>query len=221
MLGSELGDIKELKQKATGVRNLGRYSQALNMFDKAITGLKTLEESGRLDKYEASNVRAELADTYGMKGGVYRRWVELPNHLDLALEQYRKGLEIERIDKRSTYNASNVISLAITQDRKPLDVGLLEELDRVIQRLEVETKGDRADEFWAWADLAQFYLLRNDAPRARSGYKQALERGPTAEERQRYVDILRGLAQATQASSPELAQRITAFVEEIEQSQTR
>ena len=36
MLGSELGDIKELKQKATGVRNLGRYSQALNMFDLSL-----------------------------------------------------------------------------------------------------------------------------------------------------------------------------------------
>jgi tetratricopeptide (TPR) repeat protein len=216
-----LDAIRKLKQKGTAYRNLGNFERALNTFEQAIADLKALLESGHLDAREARELRAELADTYGMEGGTFRRWLDRSDHLDRALEQYRKGLEIERVEKKSTYNASNVITLSITQDQRPLDAGLREDLNRVIQQLEEATAGPRADEFWAWADLAQFYLLRGDLDKARSSYNEALQRGPTAQESRRHLEILRGLVEAIRPSAPALAERIGAVVKEWEQSQTR
>lgn len=216
---SKLDDIRKLKSKGTGFRNLKNFKKALEIYEQAIAELRALDASNQVLESEAGDVRAELADTYGIEGGTYRRWADLPNHLDLALERYRTGLEIERIDKRSTYNASNVITLAITQEKKPLDAAIMEDLDRVIQGLEAYTAGPRADEFWAWADLGQFYLLRNDLEQARASYRSALERGPTTAELRRHIEILHELVEATRASAKELSLNVQAVIAELQQWQ--
>ena len=220
-VASKLDDIRTLKRRATGFRNLKDFKKALAIFEQAIAELKTLQASDQITKTEASEVRVELADTYGMEGGTYSRWDELPNHLELALEQYRTGLEIERIDKKSTYNASNVIRLGITLEKTPPDAAMMEDIDRVIQGLGTDTAGERADEFWAWADLGQFYLLRNDLNKARAIYRSAMERGPTTPELQRHIEILRELAEATRASAKELSRNLEAAIAELEQWKLR
>ena len=218
-IDERLDEIKKLKRRGTAFRNLDSFEEALKVFDKAIEELKQVLHSESLQEREQRLVRTELADTYGMKGGVYRRMREVPNHLSLALQQYRKGLKIERQDQQSTYNASNVITLSIMQEGKsPLNGELQQDLDRVIKQLEHETKGPRADEWWAWSDLGQFYLLRNDVENARGTYKRGLQTGPTTQELRRHLEVLRELRERTSQTDPALATSIEAVIKELEQS---
>src|SRR5207247_2062200 len=102
-----LDEIGKLKEKATAMRNRGAYDRALSILTQATEQLEKFREDQSIDEDSAKEVRAALADTYGMKGGIYRRL----NQLQKALEQYRLGCEIEKQDKQSTYNLSNVITL--------------------------------------------------------------------------------------------------------------
>ncbi len=216
-----LDEVRRIKQTATVFRNLKEYQQAIDAFDTAIKELNQLLAEGVLNERDAFEARAEMADTFGMKGGTYRRWQDMSNNLGLALGQYRKGLEIEREQKQSTYNSSNVITLSIALEKRPLDEKMLQVLDSVVERLEKETRGPRADEFWAWADLAQFYLLRKDRLKASDAYHEALQRGPKAEEVKRHLDLLRDLAEGTLAFDREMSDGITATIGELEQAQPR
>ena len=217
MTSTTLASLKKLKQTGTALRNIGSYKGAMDTFDEVIKVLRTLE-AGALSEEEARDCRVELADTYGMKGGTYRRWQEVtPNHLDLALQEYRKGLELEELDDRSTYNASNVITLAITREGKsPMDAELSQALNRVIDSLERDTREARADEWWAWSDLGQFYLLRNEPDKALISYRRALETGPTAKERRRHVEILRELQTTLKSVAPAISDHVDAIVKQLE-----
>jgi hypothetical protein len=214
-------DVKKTKQRATVFRNLKKYADAIKLFDVAIEQLEELLATAGSDPIKTREIQAELSDTYGMKGGTYRRWTDLHNNLDLALEQYRKGLDIERLTKQSTYNASNVITLSITHERKPLDGNTLQDLDTVIKRLEEETRGPRADEFWAWADLAQFQLLRKNPEQASDSYHEALQRGPKADELKRHIDVLRDLVDGTRSFDKELSDHVAAKITELLRAQPR
>jgi tetratricopeptide (TPR) repeat protein len=213
-----LDEVKRIKQRATALRNLKKYQAAIEQFDVAIDRLLALLALPDVEAADTRAARAELADTYGMKGGTYRRWTDLPDHRALALEQYRKGLEVERSDRQSTYNAGNVITLSICDEKKGLAPALRVDLDRVIEDLAAVTGGPRADEFWAWSDLAQFYLLRKDLQLARATYQQALQRGPKPDELKRHLDLLRELAEGTRLHDPELSGMISATLKELEQA---
>jgi len=213
MIADKLERIRELKRRATAFRNRKKYKESLQLLDTAIADLKDLQKAEDIDEHEAQAVRAELADTYGMKGGVYRRIPEL----NRALAEYRCGMQIEDLDKQSTYNASNVITLSISQEHKaPSDPDLSEHLHRVIDDLEQKTQAGRSDEWWAWSDLGQFYLLRNDVDKSRSVYRRAIQTGPTGEEYRRHLDILHELAAATRESTPDVSKGISQMLAELE-----
>jgi tetratricopeptide (TPR) repeat protein len=216
-----LDDVRRIKQKATVLRNLKKYKEALEQFDAAVQKLDALLVSAECDADDARAARVELADTYGMKGGTYRRWVEHPDHRRLALQQYRKGLVEERKDKQSTYNAGNVIALSISDERIPLDDALRSDLDRGIDELTHATQGRRKDEFWAWADLAQLHLVRKDLDQARASYRKALDTGPKPDELRRHIDVLRELGEGARAFDIELGDMIASTIRELEQAQTR
>lgn len=216
-----LDEVKRIKQKATVLRNLKKYGAAIEQFDVAVGKLQALLASPGVDAEDARAARAELADTYGMKGGSYRRWVDLADHRALALGQYREGLDVERTDKQSSYNAGNVITLSISLERQTLDETLRADLGRVIKDLTQATKGPRADEFWAWSDLAQFHLLGKDLQQARTTYHDALQRGPKPDELNRHIDVLRELVEGTRAYDTELSNMIATMIKELEQAQQR
>jgi hypothetical protein len=118
------------------------------------------------------------------------------------------------VDKLSTYNASNVITLGITlRDLAPLDPQVQEDLDRVIAELEVTTGGRRGDEWWAWSDLGQFYLLRDRPDRARAAYRSAVRTGPTSDELIRHCQILAELRDATRGNAPGISRNIDETIQ--------
>ena len=150
MLESRLNEIEELKSRATALRNRGLFERALTDLDRAIEALKSLREEKDLDSRLKIDVCAELADTYGMKGGIYRRLADeakadktkAQEYKTKALTEYRKGLEIEKIDQQSTYNLSNVITLEITEEHiPPADPEMRRMLDDAITLNHPENSG--------------------------------------------------------------------------------
>jgi tetratricopeptide (TPR) repeat protein len=214
MLDPKLDEVRALKKKATALRNRGRLEAAKTALDESIEALESTLAAQDLPESEAREVRAELADTFGMKGGVLRRQGDLL----AALASYEQGLAVEEVDRQSTYNLSNVIALSITQKgQSPRDPELHRHLEPAIAHLKAETAGPRRDEWWAWSDLAQFYLLNDELGKARACYANARERtGVTAEEINRHVAILRELSEKTAETAPDISKNLQIAIQELE-----
>lgn len=211
-----LEDVSAAKQKAMVLRNRGRHDEALNTLDGIIDGLKARAHAAKDDARALAAIDAELADAYGMRGGVNRRR-DKPAE---ALADYRIGLEYERhdADRKSSYNLGNVIALQIVAGTKPDDPSLAGEIDEAIASLQRQTApgGERSDEWWAWADLGQFRLLRGDLAGAREAYQEGRRRsGPKASEIKRHFDVLRELMAAIEPVPGRLTQAVQEYSEMV------
>jgi tetratricopeptide (TPR) repeat protein len=205
-------EVRALKARATALRNRGQFERAQEALDRAIHILEALRGEPATPAV-AKEIRAELADTHGMKGGIFRR----AGNLAEALGAYRRGREIEVQDLESTYNLSNTITLSITQERQsPEDPRIRADLARVIELLQVQTAGPRSDEWWAWSDLAQFHLLNGNPDAARACYAKAISgTGATADEIKRHVAILRELEQVAEETAPAIAQSLRSAITDL------
>lgn len=217
MLEEILKELRARKEEATVVRNLGDLDDGLAILDEVIGELEKLQTERDVDPGDAVKIRIELADTWGMKGGIYRRFENPPRPSD-ALASYMEGCEIEKIDGKSTYCLTNTISLRITLgEASPTDSDMRNDLQVAITDLERRTKSARDDEWWAWSDLGQFYLLLDKPDEARRCYERAQETGPTKGEYKRHITILKELADAAERKTPKVAGNIEAAIEELTQ----
>jgi tetratricopeptide (TPR) repeat protein len=208
MIGEDLKRIRrDFKERSIALRNREQYDRAVATLDQALQELQVLKPDGASEEGE---LRAEIADTYGITGGVYRRAGETAR----ALDAYRNGAAEEEKDRASTYNLSNVITLEITfEKRSPEDPEVRKQIDAAIERLELATVSGRQDEWWAWFDLGQSYLLRGTAADARRCYERAIATGPRADDIERHVQILEELREATKTTAPQISRDIELAIE--------
>jgi tetratricopeptide (TPR) repeat protein len=207
MIADDLQRIRrDFKDRATALRNREQYDRAIDTLEKALHELRSLTPEGVA---EERALRAEMADTYGIKGGVYRRAGDNAH----ALEQYRFGAKHEDEDRVSTYNIANVITLEITSERRsPAHPDVQAKLARVIEQLEADTRGARQDEWWAWFDLGQAYLLSGRLPEAQRCYERGVSTGARGSDVERHVQILEELRDATAETSPTTSRDIEAAI---------
>jgi hypothetical protein len=150
-----------------------------------------------------------MADTHGIQGGVYRRAGDNAH----ALEQYRSGAKYEEQDRLSTYNMANVITLEITcEQRSPDDPDVHKKLVQVIDQLEGETLGARQDEWWAWFDLGQAYLLSGRLPDGRRCYERAIATGARSGDIERHVQVLEDLRDAPAVTATHISRDIESAI---------
>ena len=195
-------DVRSVKLWAIAMRNLGDFDAAMKLLDDASASLERMRSGPGLSPGAAAEIRVELADTYGMKGGVYRRQKKLHD----AFGEYKKGREVEKIDEQSTYNLSNVIALGVSEEKiSPLETGMQADIEKAITELKKKTGGTRTDEWWAWSDLGQLYLLQADVDRAVEVYARARKTGPATDEYQRHIAGLKQLLEVTRQTAPEVA----------------
>lgn len=211
---SLLEDVKAAKQKAMALRNRGKHDEALGKLDEIILGLISRTEAAAGDARALAAIDAELADTYGVRGGVNRR----RNQPAEALADYRKGLDYERkdADRKSSYNLSNVVALQIVSGTSPEDPALAGEIREAIESLQKQTGpgGERSDEWWAWADLGQFRLLIGDFVKAREAYLEGWRKtGPKASEIKRHFDVLSELIREVEPSPGRLTSAVAECLE--------
>jgi tetratricopeptide (TPR) repeat protein len=208
-----LQKVRSIKTRATAMRNLGDPESGIDLLKVALSQLHarlTELETGSSANIERRDIRKELADTYGMMGGLERRC----GRLEKALECYERGNDYESQDLASTYNIGNVIVLSIlvklqNPTAEPLK-GLVATMIEILEKKVEGVDASRVDEWWAWSDLGQMYLLAGEPSKAQSAYNRGLATSPAVTDVKRSAELLQELGEKLGGS--ELADAITKQV---------
>lgn len=194
--------VKRLKEKAKANRDFGDLEEALDHLREA-TGL--LEPYVEETEYMAK-IRRELADCYGMMGGIFRRQGKLVE----AEMMYRKGLDYEEDD---SYNLSNSVVIPILID--PLRLENQQTKRRIqdgITTVQEQVRGRRKDEWWAWADLGLFNLLQGNKQAALEAYNQFGKVGARAQDYESTILVLDSLLDRLQTAESPSVQSVVQSV---------
>ena len=190
------------------------YELAVSLLDRVLEGIQAsrVERDSRPTDSDIG-AAADMADMFGMRGGLLRRIGRLAD----ALESYKHGAKIEYDnDLPATYNRTNAIKLALI-----MGVSTIEDLRDDLQKLRAALEGrlstdERvAVEAWAWADLGDIRLLLGDDLEAASAYRtfaaKARTDSPTAT-----LSVLGQVVSALEAHSDPDAARIAASLRRVE-----
>jgi hypothetical protein len=188
--------LRELKTQAKNRRDLQRYERAAHFADQAIAlARKELQaESGA--NYKAQ-LASELADSYGLLGGIERRWAVAEaeaaarrEHYQASVRAYDQGYEVESDPRYGLVNSYCLLNRLIGRvllnpellaSPAQADAGgggpeLVAELERAGKHIEQQLATDRYGDYWVIADQALINLLlgRADARAAYAPFKAQL-----------------------------------------------
>jgi len=180
-----LAEVKRLKKEATLLRTIGDTDGAIAILDEAIALVKAAR-GGSSSSDESGRLKAQLADCYGMKGGVYRR----AGRMTEALDAYKTGLKFETDD---SYNLTNSLTVELL-----IDPTRLKELTPAIEaardKVETQIRLHRSGQWWAWADLGLLELLTRHEERAFDAYKNFGATGARASDYDSTISVLEELS---------------------------
>jgi tetratricopeptide (TPR) repeat protein len=215
-MDERLTRVKRLKDSAKVNRNFDDYNDALDDLKEAIKILKEVDEDSEVseDSDYLAALHRELADCYGMEGGIYRRLAMKEDSrafLEKSAEMYMKGKDYEIDD---SYNLTNSVVISIM-----LDPGNLEKEQKTmregIQKIQEQVRGKRRDQWWAWADLGLFNLLVDDYHAAFSAYTKFTQLGPRVQDYESTLLVLEDLRRTLQETESPLARSIALSIEKI------
>lgn len=194
------------------------YREAKVLLEKAIAMLqRELErlqcksvKDRELEVHSILDLATELADCYGMLGGICRR----EGDLDEAIKIYDIGRQYEEgpYGLENSYNMTNAIAVRVLKDPKNLS-SQRDLMDGAIKALEWQvTKGGRKNQWWAWADLGELYLLSNKGDEASTAYEHFRRCGPRAINYESTISVLRELEENVRESDPSISLGIAEAV---------
>jgi hypothetical protein len=171
----DLDQVLALKASAKSARDDNDWEGAISDLQEAIGLLQDhIEETSRP---VPSWLASELADTYGLIGGVHKRWglmldgEERQRHLEESVAAYDKGFIYERDlqpNDANTYNRVNRLVGRVLLDKRVLqkdgDAGseMAKELREAEGVLTAEIGSARQKDPWAYCDLGTIRLLRGE-----------------------------------------------------------
>jgi hypothetical protein len=174
---STLTSVRDLKKRAKNRRDFDRMEEAIQLVTKAIDQLRRpLSEPLRTPNEEA-DLNAELADCYGILGGIYRRWAfadlqdreSRQEKLRLSYQAYDNGFLCEqKSGKPNSYNRLNRLIgrifynptwLSKTGDLNEERKFLIDELKKSEHLIENQLLSQRNKDVWALADIALIKTL--------------------------------------------------------------
>lgn len=197
---------------APGERVARLKTEAKNLRDRGLTGYEAAasrlgeacllgEQQLALAAESAGRARwaHELSDSYGLLGGLHRRWADATSdsdrqtHLVLAMQSYDAGFAYERSPEYgivNTYNRVNRLLVRILMAPQSLAGAMLDHelhelvgdnvanalLDAVAE-LRRQLAGPRRGDYWAQADLALLEVLTGGRPAAEA-YAPFLDMAP-------------------------------------------
>jgi hypothetical protein len=216
-MGDELDRVLALKASAKSARDDGDWQSALDDLEDAESILEN--QLVRSSTQVQGSLAAGLADTYGMVGGIHRRWgltlegEERQQHLESSLEAYDRGFGYEKTlepGRASTYNRVNRLVGRVLLSPSVLteDADMHSDLREAARILAEETRTGRQKDPWAYCDR---------------GYIELLLGAPDALDTLRMLDRLRAprfvfdsalatlvpLSEVASEVRPELAQAVT------------
>lgn len=168
--------IQDLKKDAKTDRNFGNFEAAEENISKAISQLEAPFASGEdLPEKATALLSSEIADCYGILGGIYKRWgmsganPGLTEKLKRSYEVYDKGYQYEqKSGKAVSYNMLNRLVSRIlyapgwlNPGNSDTDIPLQKELNHSLETIEAQINNKR-DDIWAFADLGLNRILLNE-----------------------------------------------------------
>lgn len=169
----DLDQVVALKASAKSARDDEEWEEAISDLKEAI---QLLNDRAKESTAMSSRLDSDLADAYGMIGGVEKRWglemdgADRRRHLTESVAAYDRGFRYEqRLGPKyaNTYNRVNRIIGRVLLDPSVLEKGGgalpdiaadLEEAEDVLNE-QIESMGRRKDP-WAYCDLGTVRLLR-------------------------------------------------------------
>jgi hypothetical protein len=169
----DLDEVLALKASAKSARDDEDWEGAISDLEEAIDLLRNrvAEASRQVPSWLAS----EFADTYGMIGGIQKRWGLLLDgedrrcHLEASMVAYDEGFRYEQdLDPNdaSTYNRVNRLVGRVLLDSRVLQEDgdaaseVAEELRTAEEILTEQIGSARQKDPWAYSDLGTIRLLR-------------------------------------------------------------
>jgi hypothetical protein len=168
-------EILAWKAAAKSARDAEDWSSAITHLTAAANFLTERDTETQIAL--PSWLAAELADVYGLMGGVEKRWglsldgENRSKHLAASLAAYDKGFGYEQeLQSKETYNRVNRLVGRVLLDPYVLDGGnagtdFPEQLRKADSILTEMVRSVRQKDPWAYCDLGTVRLLRN-SPRA-------------------------------------------------------
>jgi len=166
-------EVAGLKASAKDLRRSGDWDLAIADLEDALAILMDLAPDEPSDATQS--VAAEIADTYGMIGGVERRWAlgstepERSRHLRASLDAYEKGFDYEEqfgAEWATTYNRINrVVAQALVDPdslnhANPAMTAALRATEEIVIG---QLDASRMKDSWAYCDLLMIRLLLGDS----------------------------------------------------------
>jgi len=203
-------EILALKTQAKNRRDLRRYPRAVEILERAIEIAKGNFANAEL----RSRMAEELADCYGLLGGVERRWAlesdgeEREEHLRKSSQAYDAAWKYEsgdygvvnsygmvnRLVSRLLLKPDSLFVDGVSEFGKDVEpLSLREELEQARRRIEAQLARPRRDDYWAAADLALVNLLLEKQDPA-SAYAGFIQKSPPDYAFKSVLDVLRSFA---------------------------
>lgn len=219
-----LEDVQSLKGSASANSTFGDYDEALADLERAIQSL--LSELEDIERQELISTESkenrrhklarQLADSYGMVGGVYRRKAKKDkSNLDMSILMYDKGCELEN-DKsyniQNSYNLTNSIVVRVLKDPRNLttqEARIRDAIETIQKQVEVKRRG----EWWAWADLGQLYLLSGKSKEALQSYEKFKSTGAPSKDYESAIDVLAELEQVLATTNSHISEAISEVIQ--------
>lgn len=200
--------VVDLKTKAKNRRDLERYDRAAPIVREAIA----LAEKELATPEFRNRMASELADCYGLLGGIERRWALVADkehageHLRKSVIAYDQAWAYESGDYgvSSSYGMVNRLVSRVLADPNALKEEYVTDLGQGIEPLAVRMKLEEArkeigasqraeTDYWAAADLALVQLLLGEGdPTGR--YSKFIEKSPPDYAYNSVLDVLRQLS---------------------------
>jgi tetratricopeptide (TPR) repeat protein len=201
---------KRDKEEAKDLREDNDIAGAIEVLTEAV---KAFDESPIVAGIEAAagaskplhDVATQLADLLGMLGGNYRRLGQLGE----AQACFDRGSRLEGsplFEIMSSYNLINAITLPIENDPQSLN-SQREAMERAVAAIEKQVAGERRNDRWAWADLAQCQLLLDRMDDALRSYARVRSLGDD----DTFSSVI-GVLERLSAAVPALDPRVKAAV---------
>jgi hypothetical protein len=164
----DLDEVLALKASAKSSRDDADWEGAISDLNEAIGIL--LAHRAEASPSVPSWLASELADTYGLIGGIEKRWGlqleggERRHHLEESVTAYDKGFSYERglePNDANTYNRVNRIVGRVLVDPRVLekDAEFAKEMEDAEEVLTEEIGSARHKDPWAYCDLGTVRLL--------------------------------------------------------------
>jgi hypothetical protein len=218
----DLDEVLGLKASAKGARDDEDWETAVNDLEDA---LDILHEMG----LNTSDVLiAEIADTYGMLGGVERRWAlasggtTRTEHLAKSVQAYDRGFEFE--SQLSGGNATTYTRINRLVGRVLVQPSILagehdggnfrQELEEAERLVVEQIDGSRVRDPWAYCDLLTVQLLSGTGS-ASSTLGVLIGLRPPPFVYTSTLATLRPLAEAAASSRPQLAIAVERLQQQV------